>query len=333
MALRGCQNGTLDAASEAGYPFGVYKDGRHMKAWMIIGALVGIVSLASCGHARKSGLCEDLGTDKARPGDLAATEAAAEAAWKGRIDQAKLVEAIAKWREAVAIAPKKTENHVKLSRALYLLGDGYLRFADGKNEEMLKALEDAVFFAEQALKIQNPDFQFSICAGEPFEKSVKTIRKQDVPAVYWYATALGKYGLAKSIVVVLDNKDRIFAMMNKVKDLDRGYFHGAPDRYLGAFYTKIPFPKGDLKKSRAHFEESLKRAPDYVATHVLVAELLAPKLKDRELFKKHLDFTLAAKDDILPGLEAEVAIEKRKAKALMEDIDTLFPPTGADDEE
>lgn len=275
-----------------------------------------------CGSTRASGLCENL-VNKPKAGDLAKVEAAAEAAYKQRADRKQLESAVASWREAVAIAPKKTENYVKLAKALYFLGDGYLRLAD-EEEAMLKALEDATFFAERALKIQNAGFQESVCAKDSFEVSVKKITKADVPAVYWYATALGKYGLAKSIVVVLDNKDRIYAMMRRVRKLAPDFNHGAADRYLGAFFTKIPFPSGDAKKSMRHFKKSLSRSPKYLATHVLIAQMLAPKLKDRALFLKHLKFVKDAPLDIIPGMEAEHAIEKKKAAQLLDDADTLF---------
>lgn len=295
-----------------------------MKAWSTLLFIAFLTaSLSACGGSRSSGLCENVQLGEAKVGDLAAVEAAATKAYAARKDEAQLKAAIANLREAVAIAPKKTENYIKLAKALYLWGDGYLRFQE-EDEAMIKAFEEATYFSEKALQIQNGDFQFSVCSREPFDKSVKKLRKADVPAVYWYAAALGKYGLAKSIVVVLDNKDRIYSMMRRVRKLDPEYHHGASDRYLGAFHTKIPFPKGDLKKSLAYFKKSLSRSNNYLATHVLIAQMLAPKLKDRALFEKHLKFVIDAPLNIVPGLEPEAAIEKKKAEELMEDIDTIF---------
>ncbi|HIA02232.1 MAG TPA: hypothetical protein EYN06_02750 [Myxococcales bacterium] len=280
-----------------------------------------------CAGARKSGLCEDLGTAAAKKGDLGAAEAAASDAWKNRKDIKSLKKAVASLREAVAIDPKKTGNYVRLAKALYLLGDGYYRFDEDKEEDMLNALKEATFFAERALKIQNPKFAFSVCARDSFKTTVKTLTKKDVPAVYWYAVALGKYGLAKSIMIVLDNKDRIYAMMRYILKNHPDYWHGAAARYLGAFHTKIPFPKGDAKKSKKYFLKSIKQAPNYLATRVLMAQMLAPKLKDRAMFKKQLERVINAPLNIMPQFEAEHAIEKRKAKELLENIDDIFPPS------
>jgi len=292
--------------------------------WIVVIAAMALASWG-CGAARKSGLCEEIGVPKAQAGDLIALEGAATAAWAERKDEAKLVEAIENYRKAVATAPTKTENYVKLAKALYFWGDGYLRFQE-KDEEMLKAFEEAISFAERALRIQNPEFTFSECAGDSFKETAKTIRRSDIPAIYWYAVALGKYGLAKSIVVVLNNKDKIAEMMKTTRRLDPAYHHGAADRYLGAFFTKIPFPKGDAAKSKRHFQRAIKRSPNYLATRVLMAKMLAHKLPDgRKVFKEQLEYVINAPVDVIPELVPEHIIEKRKAKELLKEIDDRYP--------
>ena len=296
-----------------------------MRTWKIVTLALVALGQLGCAGSRKSGLCEDMGLKPTKTGDLAAVEAQAAEAWKARKDQVKLEEAIKHLREAIAIDPKKAVNYVQLSRALYFWADGYLRFDDDREDDMLKAFEEAIQYAEMALKLQNADFQLSSCARDPFKTTVRTIRKKDVEAVYWYAAALGKYGLAKGILVVLENKDKIFEMVKAVRRLDQSFWYGAADRYLGAYYTKVPVPKGDPKKSLKHFRQSLKIAPNYLATRVLMAERLAPLLKDRKMFQEQLQYVLDAPVDTIPGFEAEAIIEKKKAKRLMEDLDTIFP--------
>lgn len=287
---------------------------------------VAIVLLAAACGAPKSGLC-DVNLAAAKPGDLAAAEAAAHSAWVKRADEAHLKQAITHWRQAVAIAPNKTKNYVRLARAIYFWGDGILRAAE-REEEMLAAFQEATFVAERALQIQNKPYQLSVCAKEPFKVAAAKLRIQDVPAVYWYAVALGKYGIAKSMVLVLNNKDRIEAIMKRVRKLAPGYNHGAADRYLGAYYTKIPVGRPAIRKAKRHFQESIRRAPKYLATHVLIADMLAPGLKDkkagRALAEKHLKFVMEAPVTIIKGLEAEAAIEKAKAKRLWEELVDIY---------
>ena len=291
----------------------------------VVGILILLISSSAFALTPK-GLCSDL--PAAKKGDLAVAEKAAAAAWSKRESTTQLKEAVKQWTEATAIDPKKHDNWMKLGRAQYLLADGHMRFDDDLEEEMVKVFAQAVFSFERVLKLTNSDYTFAVCAKEPVKKVVKTIGKPHIAAVYWYAVALGKYGLASSITEVLGNKDRIVAFIKRVGKLDANFNYGGPDRYLGAYYTKIPFPKGDPARSKKHFERSMKRAPNYLATRVLMAKMLVPKLKDRALFKSLLDFVINAKADIIPELKAEHKIEKKKAKLLLDDIDDLFPKGG-----
>ncbi|MFT5434302.1 MAG: tetratricopeptide (TPR) repeat protein [Myxococcota bacterium] len=296
---------------------------------MVFAAVIAALALtAGCATSRSSGLCESDVAPVAIEGDLAAVEAAAEAAFLKRESVHSLQTSIDKWRQATQIAPAKADNHLKLARALYFLGDGYLRL-DEDEPGMVRALEEATYFAERALRLQNDDFKRAVCGRRPYSDAVKSLRRSDVAAVYWYATALGKYGLATDIVTVLDNKDRIFALISRVRLLNPGFFYGAADRYLGAYYTKIPFPRGDVKKSKFHFDAALEREPNYLGTHVLIAEMLASKYSDRayarKLAKQHLDIVLKTPVAVIPELVAEHRIEKKKAERLMDDLDTRFP--------
>ena len=288
--------------------------------------LLGMVIVSTGCPSRQQSLCTKIDTTPKKQGNLAEIEQLAEAAYKRRGDVKQLRSAIKHWRDAVAVAPKKTENYVKLSRALYLLGDGYLRLEE-EDDEMIAALEEATNLAESAVSIRNAEFRNAVCEGADVEEVVNKLTAEDVPAVYWYATALGKWGLANNILVALKNKDKIFAMMQRIRELNPDYWYGAVDRYLGAFYTKIPFPSGDEEKSMKHFKASLKRSPKYLATSVLMAKMLAPKLDDeegRQLYKERLEFVLNAPDDIIPELIPEHKLEKQKAKVLLDEIDDRF---------
>ena len=293
---------------------------------IIIVALTGMVIVSTGCPSREQSLCTKVDLTPRKAGNLAEAEQLAEAAYLRRGDVKQLNRAIKHWRDAVAIAPEKTENYLKLSRALYLLGDGYLRL-DDEEDAMVVALEEATNLAESALSIQNKEFRNAVCEGADVEEVVGKLRAEDVPAVYWYAGALGKWSLASSILVALKNKDKIFAMMQRIKELDPAYWYGAVDRYLGAYYTKIPFPSGDKELSLKHFKASLERAPKYLATSVLMAKMLAPKLDDeegRKLYKERLEYVINAPKDIIPELVPEHALEKKKAQILLDEIDDKF---------
>ena len=296
-----------------------------MRPSQLLGILLLCSSVTACAGARQSGICGQIPPPPTAEGDANALEAAGDAAWPDRADTARLAEAVASWKQAVKVDPSRADLRIKLARAAYFYADGHLRFDETKQDLMLEHLKLATNEAELALGQNYQGFRSKYCSRQPYQAALQQLDKDAIPAMYWYATALGKYALATSIVEVLNQKDRIKAMMDLVRSMDASFFHYAADRYLGAFSTKIPFPGGDLPKSRGHFEASIQGAPNYLATRVLFAEMYAIKAKDREVFetqlKAVLDFDLASQPDLQP----ENAVEQRKARDLLDEVDIYFP--------
>ena len=277
-----------------------------------------------CAGSREIALCQKDIYETRAEGDLAAALAEAEAHWALRSDPAELRLAIASWRRALSIAPAEPEPYEKLARAHYFLADGYLRFDEEAEDEMLMTYEKGTYYAELGLGAVDPTFRDRVCGGDEVEDVVPTLGKEAIATMYWYATNLGKWALAKGILVALGNKDKIFAMMTRIDELAPEHFYGAAARYFGAFYTTLPFPGGDPELSRANFDRSIAMEPNYFASYVLMAELLATKTDDRALFEKSLKYVLETPADIIPELTPENTAEKRKAEALYEEIDVYF---------
>ncbi|MEM6533939.1 MAG: TRAP transporter TatT component family protein [Myxococcota bacterium] len=266
----------------------------------------------------------------AGPGEAGAAESAdtesltetAQGHWNARADRAELEKAIAAW-EKVLETGEDGPTLTMLSRAYYLLGDGYMRLAG--EEGMLEILEKGVAYGERAMMANSPAFAERVRAGEDVEDAVGSLEKPAMGAVYWYAANLGKFAAEKGFTTQLFYKDRIFAVMNRVKELDQEFFYAASDRYLGAFYAKAPaFAGGDMDLSKQHFDTSTSKYPEYLGTKVLVAEYWAAKQDDKELFLKMLDEVLAADPTAVPELVAENKIEQEKARQLKAKVDELF---------
>ena len=294
---------------------------RGVLTAMVLG--LGLLTVG-CGASRQSGVCGSMDFPKGS-GDAAALIAQGDAAWAGRGDESRLREAITAWQGALAIDPSNADVRVKLSRGHYFLADGYIRFDESKKDEMLAHFEQGTNQAEIALAQAYPSYRSKYCARQPFSSALQQLDKGAVPAIYWYATNLGKYALAKSIVAILNEKDRIKAMMGFIKSTDEGFFYNAADRYFGAFYTKIPFPNGDLPKSRGHFEASVAGSPQYLATKVLFAGMNALKAKDKATFQRLLEEVAAFDLQSAPELIPENTIEKKKAAELLEEMFVYFP--------
>ncbi len=294
-----------------------------MRLTSLLGCVAVLVLAVGCGGSRQSGICGDDPVPTMQ-GDASAFAADGDAAWEQRGDEAQLRKAIESWSKALQVDPSRADLRVKLARAHYFLADGYLRFDEANAEEMLRQFQAGTNQAELALGQKYPAFRGKYCGRQPFNTALRELDKGAVPAMYWYATNLGKYALAKNIMEVLNQKDRIEAMMQQVLKLEPGYFHNAADRYFGAFYTKIPFPNGDLARSAKHFERSIEGSPTSLSTKVLYAEMNAVKAKDRALFERLLNEVIAFDLSTEPALKAENAAEQRKAKLLLEEIDVFF---------
>jgi len=215
--------------------------------------------------------------------------------------------------------------HTRLSRAYYVLADGHLRKQGTSSEPYLETFEKGAAAGERALAASNAEFKRQVTSGRSVDQAIRVIGPESIEAAYWYASNLGKWARAKGFATTLGNKDRIYAVMSRILELDPNFFHGAPHRYFGGYYAVAPgFAGGDMRKSKEHFDKSLALAPSYIGTKVLMAELYAVKQQDRPLFDRLLDEALATAEDVLPGLEPETRIEKEKAREMKARAAELF---------
>lgn len=254
--------------------------------------------------------------------DVAALVAKGDEHWAKRTDPAAIRAAVVEWEKAVAVDPKHVDALAKLTRGYYFLADAYLR---GNEKEYLDVMDKAVKWGEKAMVAVSPEFEAKMREGGKVPEAVKHVPKEGIPAMYWYASALGKWSKAKGFAVLLGQKDNVKAVMDRCLELDPNFFYGGPHRYFGAFYAVAPpFAGGDLEKSKVHFNKSLEIEPNYLGTKVLWAAELATKEQDEDTFERLLNEVLAAPDDAIPELTAENLAEKGKAKELLAQQEDLF---------
>jgi tetratricopeptide (TPR) repeat protein len=253
-------------------------------------------------------------------------------AWEARGQgKEKVLEAIAAWEKALdcaagdtppdqrcAAAPATAENAETLAymtRAYYFYADSYLR---GNEKAYLDYMNRAVWWGERALIAASPEFAEKMRNKGKYHEVIGVVGIEGLPAMYWYATALGKWARASGFGVLVGQKDNIKATMTRALELDPNFYHGGPHRYFGAYYAVAPaFAGGDLTKSQEHYETSLEIAPYFLGTKVLMAENLATKLDDEEMFDRLLEEVLAADINAAPPeIHPEMVVEQQKAKEL-----------------
>jgi len=299
-------------------------------AWLVgcFGVLVG------CGGAGTTPLVENVArvTAATEEGDFAALVAEAEAAWTQRGERAQVEAAIAAWELAVRVpTPSGVDRnaalyplYVDLSKAYYWLAHGHLRWEDNSEAIMLETYQIGMERAQTALALNNDQWTNALRYETPIPEAVSVLGPSDVPAMYWYATNLGRWGLLRGIATVLANVPDIKAMMDRVEALDATFFFGAPDRYFGVYYTKLPFGNPDLDQSRMRLERAIERYPGYLETRVLLAEEWARVTQNREIFETQLQAVIDADLDAYPELRPENENALRRAQYLVERIDEYF---------
>jgi hypothetical protein len=292
-----------------------------MKTHILVSMFTAGLAMTACG-GRQSTLTQDSPVLE-KKGDASAQIAEGAGHFAKREDKAEVLLAIKAWEAAEQTDPTNAEIPLKLTYAYYFLANAHIIWED--DEDALKAAYDkGVVYGEKAIRLTTPAFAESIKNGKTWEASIPLVQKDGMAALYWYATNLGRWATLDGITTLLSLKDRVFAIMEHCLKLDETFFHGAPHRYFGVAYTKVPFPSGDLPRSRKAFERAVEVDGKYADTRVLFAETYAVKAGDTELFKKLLDETLALPDDVYPDLIPETKNSKRKAKKLLGDVGDLF---------
>lgn len=313
---------------------------NHLKTTGLVVMCCAAVLAMACGPGRETALVKsdaELVAAKTQ-GDFQKTVAEGDEAWTGRKDRAKTEAAIAKWEAATDIAtPDLSEDerraalagiYEKLARGYYFLADAHVRLGGGDEdkveEEMKKTFEKGTTAAELGLGVYSKEYAKAIRYETPIPEAIKVLDKGAVPLMYWYATNVGKWALLEGFAEILSRKDNIKAIMDFAEANDPLYFSGAPYRYFGAYYTKLPFPGGDIEKSKAYFDKAIAADPNYLATRVLFAELNATKSGDKEAFQKHLQHVVDYDLSKAPELEPENHFEQLKAQKLLANMEDYF---------
>ncbi len=283
-----------------------------------------VALLAGCAGRKAAweGGAEPAPASQANGGAAQALIAQGDAAWNERTNPDAIRRAIAAWEKAAEADAGNVDLLVKLTRAHYFLADGYLR---DDAAAYLEAMDKGVAWGERAIVASSPELRKKLEGGAKLHQAVSVVPKDGVPALYWYAAALGKWAKKKGFAVLLGQKDNVKAAMDRCLQLWPEYYYAGPPRYFGAYYAIAPsFAGGDVAKSKASFERSLEMEPRYVGTKVLWAQELAVKQQDDETFERLLQEVLAAPDDIIPELVPETIVEKAKARELLARKDELF---------
>ncbi len=179
----------------------------------------------------------------------------------------------------------------------------------------------------RALSIKR-DFQQA--ASGPLDDFVIFLRsynKEYVPALFWTTSAWAKWiSLHLDSLEALADMPMLEATMQRVIELDQGFYYGSPHLHMAVYLAAKPsIAGGNLDKAKEHFDEAFALgAVKLLAAKVLFARYYAVRLKDRALFKNTLQEVLEATLDEVPELTLSNTLAKEKARELLERADEYF---------
>ncbi len=166
-----------------------------------------------------------------------------------------------------------------------------------------------------------------VCALDDFRDCLRGLGKEDVPYMFWAATAWGNWiSLNLDSVEALAELPRVELLMRRVLELDETFYYGGPHLFMGIWYSSRPkIAGGDLEKGRAHFLRAIELGKGKVLmAQVYYADHYARRVPDKELFVSTLRIVLETPADVLPELTLLNTVAHVKAEDLLKQADDIF---------
>jgi len=162
---------------------------------------------------------------------------------------------------------------------------------------------------------------------EPFREDLQRFGKRDVPALFWTANSwLGWIALNLDRTEAVMDMPKAQAMLERVVELDETYYYGAAHAALGSIYAaQGGLVREALEKAKAHFEKAFSISQGRLLfIPLFYAQYYAYQIQDRELFVKTLEGVISTDDRANPDRAFVNEIARRKAKALLDNVDMYF---------
>ena len=161
---------------------------------------------------------------------------------------------------------------------------------------------------------------------DEIKQRVASLGLQAVPELFWVASNWAKWiDLNRHDPARLADLPKTERLMQRVLELDPGYYFGGPHVFFGVYYGGRPtMLGGDFVKSAQHFDQAALRSQNrWLLTEVLRAQYLLRQMEDRQGFHSRLNAVLAAKNSP-PEMSLANEIARAKARRLLSQEEDLF---------
>jgi tetratricopeptide (TPR) repeat protein len=211
-----------------------------------------------------------------------------DALYAQRQDPRLAAQALAKFQEALKLAPDSFEALIKNAQAMYYIGDN-----SASSAEKQKIFKQAMDLCNKAI----------------------ALRPERVEGYYWLGVHTGSYGEARGVLKSLFLKNDIIRAMNKAIAIDGAYEQGGAYCVLGRLYFKVPgLFGGSNKKSRQFLEKGREVAPKSSVCLLFLAETYWD-MDEEKLAIKTLEELLSMEPD--PQWVPETEKDKKEGAKLL----------------
>jgi hypothetical protein len=178
----------------------------------------------------------------------------------------------------------------------------------------------------RALEERHPGVRVAI--DKDPQKAVAVLQAADVPLVYWLSASWGgELNLAGNQLLRLMDLVAIRVILARALVLNGGWEAGALHEAFEALDGMSPLLGGSATRAREHFERAVALSGGHSAfAYVTLAASVSVSAGDRAEFERLLRLALAIDLDARPSLRLANLIAQRRARALLAQVDTLFPP-------
>jgi predicted anti-sigma-YlaC factor YlaD len=178
----------------------------------------------------------------------------------------------------------------------------------------------------RGLNLKYPGFSTSYQDGRQRE-ILASMKKEDVPALYWSAAAgvmafsLNSFDMDLGVRV-----PEFYALVQRAYELDPDYNSGALDQFLLLFHSSVPATMGgDSSMVETFYQRSLEKTKFLSpGPYVSYAQSVMIPAQDYERFKELLETALSINLDADPSNRLVNIISQRKARYLLDNADLFF---------
>jgi hypothetical protein len=243
-------------------------------------------------------------------------------------------------------------NQPENDRLMVLLARMYAGYAFSIFEEKLDALsfspkgvtnDSAVFdplkkaisryylkgagYALSAIEKRHPGSREKLSKIPKIQSVMDILEEQDVPALFWYGFNLGGHlNRNQDSILAVSKAHLVDKVMNRIIDLDPGYYHGSAHLFLMISYaSRPPMMGGSTDKARNHYVQlKALSEKDFLLGDVLYARYILHRLQKKKEFKTVLEniISRAHQPKDLPLLDT---LAVRRAQIYLDGINRLFP--------